>query len=605
MQVCHIELYKKARTGNEVAYITLLWGSVVLLLDEIQDMDKLTTPIRRRSRRLSAARIDKSPLGSNRSVPTGEDVERGTQPVDAGHDSEKFLENFIKAKSALLPQILPASVLNRKRAREESANLVSSTESFNESPNLSADALWQLYLASLPSDFFSSREAQLISTAECVQSGSAGATYKALSLDHTVLPDLRTFYNNQVQPQIVRSQGIPTYQQLKLCLGQLARFACAARFCRPSDYSTAGGLFHLSTNEKLHRAFIMGLQSRCAASTVACKAAKLLKWASFSACFYSKEGNQPASSMCSLTAQFLRGTAASEKREARRCARTGKRLISRIETQNMILLSDFERAQKRALAALEGLVSTLTAAFKRHKAVVLSDRENVAYDILGEKDGLLLRKWCLNFLCAVVLCGAGQRAQVYSELSLTAFGVNTNGTVVDTIAEVESCAKSAGHFFLQSKFEKRLRSTRMPYIRVPVGLLHIYLFHIQYARPAVLRRNGMANTDDIVLPGEEVLLLNTESGFPLEPKQISSSVKRFFKNMDGELKNVTPLVLRRSYATIMLHKYLKGEICSGKTKAQFLEYLAERLNTSVEQLDDAYCADEDVQQAVSRIFQDE
>lgn len=572
----------------------------------LQDMDNYTVPKTRRSRRLSCAGIGTSRSAVHRPRPTDGEIEHGTDRIDAcPGNSEEFLDNFIKSRSVLLPKILPSSVINRKRAREESSRTPSNAESFNESGSLSADAVWQLYVTSLPVDFFTSSEAQLLATAERVRSGNSSATYKALLLDHTILPDLRTYYNNQVQPQIVRSQGIPTYQQLKLSVGQLARFACASGFCHPSDYCTIGGLFHLSTNEKLHRAFIMGLQSRCTATTVAGKAAKLLKWASFSSCFYSKEGNQPASSQCNLTAQFLRSTAASEKREGRRCARTKKGLVNRIETQNMLLLSDFEGAQKRAVNALEGLVSTLSAAFKNRKAVVPSVRVDVAYEILGDRDGLLLRKWCLNFLCAVVLFGAGQRAQVYSELSLTAFGVDGNGVVVDSCDEVESCAKRTGYFFLQSKFEKRLRSTRMPYIRMPVSMFHLYMFHIQYARPAVLRRNGKDSTDDILLPTEELLLLNTENGFPLEPRHISSSVKKFFKRMDGELGNVTPLVLRRSYATIMLHRYLKGEICTGKTRAQFLEFLAERLNTSAEQLEDAYCADEDVQQAVSRLFQEE
>lgn len=349
----------------------------------------------------------------------------------------------------------------------------------------------------------------------------------------------------------------------------------------------------------------MGLQTRCAATTVASKAARLLKWASYSSCVYSEEGNQQASAKCSLTAQYLRTTVASEKREARRCVRTRKNSLYRVENLQMLLLQDFEKAQRRAMMALNDLVATLTGEFKDRKALVISDRQDVAYSLLNAKDGLLLRKWCLNFLCAVVLFGGGQRAQVYSELALEAFGIDSKGVLVDAKHEVERCAASTGHFFLQAKFEKRLRSTRMPYVRMPASLFHIYTFHVEYARPAVLRRNKVESTANYFYEMQKPLLLNTENGLALESRQICSSVKRFFKNLDRELQHVTPLVIRRSYATIMFQRYLKGEIYSGKTRGQFLDFLAERLNTSVEQLEDVYCADEDIEQAISRLFCDE
>lgn len=55
----------------------------------------------------------------------------------------------------------------------------------------------------------------------------------------------------------------------------------------------------------------------------------------------------------------------------------------------------------------------------------------------------------------------------------------------------------------------------------------------------------------------------------------------------------------------MYHRYLKGEIFKEKSRAQFLDFLADRLNTSIEQLEDSYCMDESAGEMISRMFSSE
>lgn len=533
------------------------------------------------------------------------DSNEGSAAAIKGTDA--FLDKFIESRKILLTKMLPKSQANAPSAMlsaeitDSDANLPAFSEA-----ELSSQSLWQLYLSTLPVDFFTSEEAQLLTNLSNRQSNSRLA-YSGIALDEALLPDLQMFYENQVQPHVSRSQSVNSYLQFKVCLGQMARFSCSAEYCKPQDFCVAGSLFDLSTNEKLLRAFLLGMQTRCTATTIASKASHLLKWAHFSSFYFGREQQHREKAKCDLSIEYLRATASSEKREARRASRNNKNSINRLQGQKVLLLSDFERGQKHAEKSLLDLHNTLCTRFREEKAIRISDQKQIAFNIFASSDAVLLRKWCLNLLCALVLHGGGQRSQVYSELCLVAFGISKDGTVVDNLSAVEQSARETGYFYLQAKFEKRQRSSRMPYIRIPASLMHVYVAHVKYVRPALLKRvQQMCETDKPYIdPREDLLLLNTETGRPLNAKQVSATVKKFFKTLDPEIGNVTPLVIRRSYATIMYHKFLKGEIYKGKTRSQFLEYLAERLNTSLEQLEDVYCGDKDVEVLIERLFTDE
>lgn len=542
----------------------------------------------RKSRRLSALQATRSPAPSANSH-----VSSASSCNSACDSTDSFLDNFISSRKEIIQKQRPQSQAYAASRSVPTARQTGNSEDDANAEQLSSKTLWEMRISSLPKDFFTSRESKLLVNATNNRSKQP-LCYRALFMDDTVLADLRAFYQNQVEPHICRSQSIVSYKQLKTTLGQLARYACAVGRFSAFEYHNPGGLFSLSRDEKMIRAFILGMQTRCSATTIATKAALVLKWVQFSSLYYAKTEKRGCSALCEVSAEYLRTTAAAEKRESRRLTRTEKNPLSRLQSNKMLLQEDYERAQERSEAKLRGLLQTLTSDMISNRANSRSSREEAAFQFFTQKKGSLLRKWCINFLTLVVMHAGGQRAQVFAELELTAFGINANGSLVQTMDEVEECAHRTGYFYLQAKFEKRARSSRMPFIRMPLSTLDIYIAHRNLAVPSILRKGGKSST--------EFLLLNSESGESLTARQICTTVKSFFTEMDPEIGTITPLIIRRSYASFMYHRFLRGEIFSGKTRAEFLDYLAERMNTSTEQLEEAYCADESVERMVSRIF---
>jgi site-specific recombinase XerC len=78
------------------------------------------------------------------------------------------------------------------------------------------------------------------------------------------------------------------------------------------------------------------------------------------------------------------------------------------------------------------------------------------------------------------------------------------------------------------------------------------------------RNDGVEETDapetrnflsqDEFEDGEEAaLLLHTESARPIGARQVGATWKRFVCDVDPDLSGVTPMVLRASFATYMIH----------------------------------------------------
>lgn len=541
---------------------------------------------RRKSRRIAASQQHPSNCTNTAS---------GSPNLD---ETEVFLDSFIESTKRTLQGSLPSRNAYRKRSRESDTVTAQQGDLFSgERPP--GDAIWEMRLCSLPSKFFTSDEARLLTKRTNRATSKRG--YKSLPLDEALISDLSAYFENQVEPHITRSQCTTSYNLLKGTLGQVARYACAVRRLDPASFCQQNALINLSKDEQLFRAFLMGIQTRCAASTVACKATALLKWVIFSSTSLAKNGQNRHAASCEATANYLRTIASAEKRESRRVSRSLKNPLERLQTGKILLMEDFTRGQERAETFLRGIMASMQSEFEKNRAVSVAERDSAVHDLLSRKNGAILRKWAINFLNLVVLHGSGQRAQVYAELQVAPVGITSERCVVYGLSEVERTANITGYFYLRTTFEKRVRSNKMPFIRLPSSILDIFLMHKLYMRPAIFKRARTAETASV----EHVLLLNTETARPLTSRQVSNSVSTFFETMDPELLDITPLVIRRSYASIMYHRYLKGEIFVEKSRAQFLDFLAERLNTSVEQLEDSYCMDENAGEMISRIFSSE
>lgn len=521
-------------------------------------------------------------------------------PADAQFDhftpcTDDALDAVIAHRKTVLQKSDRSSGRGRYQPRSDREDPLS--DAMLSEVTLDSLSLWELRITNLPIDFFNSEEARLEPNLSNSNANKSLA-YASLALDEALNPDLQDYYSTMVEPHVFRSQCLQTYKILKTVLGQLARYACAMRRHESLQYSKKGGLVSLAADEKLLRAFVLGMQTRCVSSTVCSKASNLLKWAKFASIFYAKEQDVQAKAHCDAAAEYLRTTACAEKRDSRKATALKRNIFTRHEGGNIILLEDLERGQQRAEQCMRGILHTMKIKTRVECTTTLSRRQEEVFDILVDKDAILLRKWCLNFLCLLVLHGGGQRSQVYSSLDLSAFGINESGHVVRSSVDVRKACESSGYFYLQAMHEKRLRSSRMPYIQIPSSIYDLYVVHKDLVRPSLLKRVS----PNVENGSCDALLLHTENGNPLTEKQVSATVKKFYRNLDSELRGVTPLVIRRSYASIMYHKFLRGEICRNKSKAQFLEFLAERLNTSVEQLQDSYCGEEPEQDTIARIY---
>lgn len=558
----------------------------------------------RRSRRLSGARRDQEEdEAADVLVALSSPKRTGSAQRSCNQGSEDFLDAFIESRQEIIQSTAPSSraySTNRVTEPPLCPTVLSEIPGISDAGRLSCTAMWQLRLSTLPRDFFVSREAKLLVNSTNNASNTP-LKYNALFMDDKVLCDLIEYYKNQVEPHVCRSQCIASYTHFKVALGQLARYAAAVGRFDPNLYCASGGLFKLSVDEKLLRAFVVGMQTRCAASTVASKAANLLKWVKFSVLHYCKIGDDQHRALCETSASYIRSVASAEKRESRRQTRVDRNPLARLQNALVILPEDFEKAQQRAEDRLRGLLRTVNRDITGKGATDISEKQQIVYDLFCTKGSALMRKWCLNFLCLIVMHAGGQRAQVFSELELEAFGVTGDGLLVQGLEAVEKAAENSGYYYLQVAFEKRSRMSRMPFIRLPFSTLDLYLTHRNLVLPCLLRKSDKQADPSSV----SYLILNSENGNTLTAKQVSFSVKSFFKDMNLELGSVTPLVIRRSYASLMYHRFMQGEIFKGKSRSEFLDYLAERMNTSLDQLEHTYCTDESVEQIIARIFSSE
>lgn len=117
-------------------------------------------------------------------------------------------------------------------------------------------------------------------------------------------------------------------------------------------------------------------------------------------------------------------------------------------------------------------------------------------------------------------------------------------------------------------------------------------FHVSVVRPHLENLNieaeSLKSHDQNGYNGP--LLLNSRTGQSLSVEQVLSSFRCFLREYDENLKHITTMSIRPSYATMMYRAYSDGKVFSGKSKIEFLEAMAVLMNTSVEQLESTYIA---------------
>ena len=123
-----------------------------------------------------------------------------------------------------------------------------------------------------------------------------------------------------------------------------------------------------------------------------------------------------------------------------------------------------------------------------------------------------------------------------------------------------------------------------PFFLFPRRLSKFLGFHREVIRPIIVARSGTDERKN----KESTILLHSRTGESLDSWRITKTLKTFLMSIDPELKNVTSMAIRGSYAIMMLKFYRERKIFRELTQEQFLELLAKMMNTFVHQLVNAY-----------------
>jgi hypothetical protein len=86
------------------------------------------------------------------------------------------------------------------------------------------------------------------------------------------------------------------------------------------------------------------------------------------------------------------------------------------------------------------------------------------------------------------------------------------------------------------------------------------------------------------------LLIHTKHGLALTSSDVRRTLTRFLELVDPELAGITPMAIRRSYASMMLQARRRKEIFRDMNEQAFLELLAKQMNMSVVQLATTYAS---------------
>ena len=169
--------------------------------------------------------------------------------------------------------------------------------------------------------------------------------------------------------------------------------------------------------------------------------------------------------------------------------------------------------------------------------------------------------------------------------------------LTDKLSEVESFSKNYGFFFLRTILEKTSRSRRMPFVAVPGVIFDYYRFHVEVVRPYIIE-NELVQESELL---EKTLLVHSLKGTPLSERDVSSTFKRFITDFDATLCNCTITDVRKAYATLMIRKHRRGDICKEMSVDEFKSWLSEMMNTSGDMLDKVYVANEDDDEMCERL----
>jgi hypothetical protein len=428
---------------------------------------------------------------------------------------------------------------------------------------------WFEYLRDVPREFCDPRNEEACMRGRRERLTPGEVCYRGLQVNQDNNEDLLFIFKHKYEAKAVRGQSLASYEQLRACSGQFARFAVVCGLIPLKKVCDPGRLFQAILSMEAIQAFLTYFQLRCSASTVLAKSFHLRTVSRYAERFFGTvQKNDEQKNMAALTTDYLTGACSAEKQESRRGTARMRSEEMRIETGKLLVGADFRRFGNAARNSLCAIVDTGAQEVRRNPK--------------------LRAKWCINFVGLLVFHGCGQRPQVYAQLQEP---VNLE----ESIRRWERDQRVT----LAALLEKRPRQTGYSKVSYPGRLLRIFEFHMRHVKPAIREAIGALQTETERRAewsqerGEDVdnpLLLDTRTGEGYITPQIRSTLHRFLSDVDPELCDITPSVLRSSYATWKYNSYKKGRIFADLNENEFMDTLANIMNTSVEQLRATYIA---------------
>lgn len=445
---------------------------------------------------------------------------------------------------------------------------------------------WQEYLSTLQRMqplFFSCAQATM---KESTPSTKGKSTYDGLRVHEGNNHDVAQVYDSEYRAKTHAGSSGASYRQFCSAVGQFLR--CSVVFGRSnvSMLCEEGESYRTLTNHDVVRAFLNYFDIRASHSSCLTKSLHLKKFMYHARIYFERAQKVEEAGQLQLAQQFVNSTFNSKKTMSRRIAARNKCIENRISVGCVLFPKDFVAILKASKDALEGIRTSfrndlngfLRSGCKRAESFAKATRR-----MCGNNN--LIRKWNMNFVVHVLLSAGGQRPQVFPQL------------LAPDIKEIKNFrTKTAenGYCQLPTGDEKTERSVSMPFVALSAGLADFIVFRAKYILPSLAKKRSGQNAGivDADTPNgfTELLFLDTRNGMALSTVQVNSCLKRFLSNFDPELKNVTTMSLRASYATMMFRGWLQGKVMEHLDKTQFLDRMGLLMNTSVEQLEATYIA---------------
>ena len=449
-----------------------------------------------------------------------------------------------------------------------------STSALNSGPE-NPRQLWKKAIESRLSEdpnFFKSEEAMLqLSTR--VKKGVC--SYKGIQVTPKNCADVNTVYEDSYMVQDLfvdrsavsrRASGergyTESFKQLLSVVGQFIRWAIVRKEICVFDGWKTNALFNAVSKEMLIQTFVEYFRVGGAAGTVNVKTIHLrtVVRSALNRC----ENNPQKRDGLRMVYFYLQKSGNACKRVGRN-KKTMKRVaFGRAEEGSLLMLEDFGTCLKEARSSLDGIMHTFEASAENgsvgRRAVFFSDA--------------LVKKWCVNFLALIIFLSGGQRPQVFEQVQCPC----------DEDMDLWASAPYEPRYIsLETINEKRSRTTDLPSLTIPKFSLKYISFHVKTIRPFILTQSGITETNE-----DCPLLIHSETGHRLDRNQVLSSLRSFACRIDPELKNITTMSLRASYATMMFRAHRAGEVFQHLNEDAFLRELGKIMNTSVEQLKQTY-----------------